>query len=116
MLTVGNLSPMVMKEFEDACIGYFDHKEIADDKQVRKTLAAMKDSRVKDWISTKHTPLLTLSFTNFMKEFCLAFLDKNWEEEIRCKLNSMSQGNNTFWEFAIKVQAKTLCLQTPPLT
>ena len=43
ILTASNISPAVMHEFEDTCLGFFESKEVADDKQVRKILASFKD-------------------------------------------------------------------------
>ena len=34
VLMKGDISPAVMQKFEDACIVYFDNKDIATDKQV----------------------------------------------------------------------------------
>jgi hypothetical protein len=53
-LHAGDVSPSVMRDFEEACIGYFEMKEIADDKQVRKILPGLKDSRIRDWITSDH--------------------------------------------------------------
>jgi hypothetical protein len=50
-LHAGDISPAVMRSFEVACWGYFDYKEIAEDKRVRKILAGFKDERIIDWIS-----------------------------------------------------------------
>lgn len=34
VLLPGDISPEVMREWEDGCVGYFEHKEIAAEKQV----------------------------------------------------------------------------------
>ncbi|GBE81440.1 hypothetical protein SCP_0311690 [Sparassis crispa] len=52
ILHPGNISPTVMCEYEHACRNYFEHKEISDDKHVRKILAGIKDSRICDWIAS----------------------------------------------------------------
>jgi hypothetical protein len=44
MLLPGDMTPRIMHEFEDACLGYFENKEIAPDKQVHKILAGLKDN------------------------------------------------------------------------
>jgi hypothetical protein len=48
LLLQGDISPEVMREYTDACEGYFEQKEIPEDKQVRKILAGLKDSCIKD--------------------------------------------------------------------
>lgn len=40
----GNITPTVMHEFEDACVGFFDHKDVPLNKQVKKIMPGMKDS------------------------------------------------------------------------
>jgi hypothetical protein len=111
---VGDITPVVMREFEDACIGYFKNKEIPDDKKVHKILVGFRDSRIKDWISTDRQHLLTLDFDAFMMEFRVAYLDDDWEEMIQRELGSMMQGSDLFWDFTIHVQAKnSLLISTP---
>jgi hypothetical protein len=50
MLLPREITPKVMCEFEEACIGYFENKEIALDKQVHKVLAELKDDHIKEWL------------------------------------------------------------------
>jgi hypothetical protein len=106
----GDISPSVMREFEECCRGYFENKEIDDDKQVRKILAGLKDTRVRDWISSDRARILALSFDNFMTEFRAAYLDQHWEENTRRELGSMTQGNDSFWDYSIRVQSHNALL------
>ena len=86
-----------------ACLGYFEHKDITEDRKVCKILSGLQDNHVQDWISINH---LNLTFAEFMEEFCSANLPENWEEITRIKLLSMSQSDLSFWDFAINVQTK----------
>lgn len=52
ILHPGDITPAVMCDFENACLGYFETKEIPHDKQVRKVLASLRDSRIRDWVNT----------------------------------------------------------------
>jgi hypothetical protein len=97
----GDITPAVMREFEDTCLGYFENKEIPSDKQVRKVLAGLKDSRIRDWISTNRQRIQSLDFDAFMSEFRIAYLDNDWEEATRRELGSMVQGTDMFWDYAI---------------
>jgi hypothetical protein len=101
-----------MREYTDACEGYFEQKEIPEDKQVRKILAGLKDTHIKDWLSSERACLQELSFEEFIAEFRDNYLDKDWEEKTCCELLNISQGSNTFWDFATKVQAKNSLLLT----
>jgi hypothetical protein len=110
VLHAGDVTPAVMREFEEGCIGYFENKEIEEGKQVRKILAGFKDTRVRDWISTDRARLLGLTFDDFMTEFRAAYLDDDWEETTRRELGAMAQGSDSFWDYAIRVQAKNSLL------
>jgi hypothetical protein len=68
-LLAGDISPAVMREFKDSCIGYFENKDIDNDKQVRKILAGIKDMRVQDWITAQKDNLVKMTFKGFMDAF-----------------------------------------------
>jgi hypothetical protein len=69
VLTAVDLTPAVAHSFEMVCLGYFEHKDIAEDKQVCKILAGLQDSQMQDWVSVDCDCFLALSFADFMKEF-----------------------------------------------
>jgi hypothetical protein len=114
-LNAGDITPDVMREYEDDCINFFDAKEIPADKQVHKILMGIKDHRIKNWISVEHESLLALSFEDFMSEFHTNYLEENWESTTRRELLAMTQGNLSFWTFAIALQAKNSLLINTPL-
>ena len=74
VLTAGDLTPAIVHAYEMACLGYFESKDIAADKQVRKILAGLQDPRIQDWISVDRDRFLELSFTDFMTEFRAGYL------------------------------------------
>jgi hypothetical protein len=109
-LHAGDISPAVMRDFEEACVGYFETKEIEEEKQVRKILPGLHDSRIRDWITSDCERICTLDFKDFMSKFCDAYLDEDWEENTRRELGGMTQGCDSFWDYAIRVQAKNSLL------
>jgi hypothetical protein len=111
LLTAGDLTPTVMRSFEMACFGYFEHKDIAEDKQVRKILAGLQDNRIQDWLSVERDRFLDLTFVEFMKEFRAAYLPQDWQDITRIELLAMTQGDSSFWDFAIQIQAKNSLLR-----
>lgn len=111
VLLTGDLNADVMREYENACLGFFESKDIANDKQVRKILAGLRDNRMQDWISADRDRFIALSFPDFMKEFRAAYLPEDWEEIVRIELLGMTQGNDMFWDFAVAVQAKNSLLR-----
>jgi hypothetical protein len=42
-LLTSNLNPTVMRAYKNACLSYFENKEITADKQVHKILAGLRD-------------------------------------------------------------------------
>ena len=103
-----------MRAYEQACYGYFDTKDIVEDKQVRKVLAGLRDPRIQDWVGVNRDHLLALDFAAFMTEFRAGYLPKDWEETTRIELLQMVQGTNTFWDFSVQVQTKNSILVGTP--
>lgn len=110
LLLPGDISPTVMREYEYACLGYFDTKDVAPDKQVWKVLAGLRDTCIQDWVSLNCERLLRLTFPAFMTEFKELYLPKDWEEITCIELLQMNQGNKLFWDWAIQVQTKNSIL------
>jgi hypothetical protein len=114
ILTAGDLTPAVMRSFETGCLGYFENKDIADDKQVRKILGGLQDTRIQDWVSVDRDHFLALPFADFMTEFRAGYLPEDWEEITRIELLGMTQNDMSFWDFAIQVQSKNSLLRNTP--
>lgn len=109
-LVVGDLNAAVMRDYVECCEGYFDNKDVPAEKQVRKIIAGIKDSRYRDWISTDRPRIQSLTFPVFIAEFKKNYLNDKWESETRRELLAMMQGTKTFWDYAIAVQAKNSLL------
>jgi hypothetical protein len=50
VLYAGDITLMVMSNFEEACIAFFKTKDIEDNKQVKRILLGLQDSCVRNWI------------------------------------------------------------------
>ncbi|KIM78266.1 hypothetical protein PILCRDRAFT_11259 [Piloderma croceum F 1598] len=87
VLLQGDLTPSVMCQYENACLGFFEGKEIAPEKQVQKILTRLRDDRIQEWISIDRDEILSLMFAEFMVEFKASFLPEDWEE-ISAKLDN----------------------------
>jgi hypothetical protein len=110
VLLQGDLTLAVMRQYENACLGFFEGKEIALEKQVRKILAGLRDDRIQEWISIDRDEVLKLTFAEFMVEFKAGFLLEDWEEITHIELLAMQQGVDSFWDFAVQVQLKNALL------
>ena len=73
-------------------------------------MAGLRDSRIQDWVGIHREHLLDMTFVDFLAEFKLAYLPKDWEEITRIELLQLMQGEIPFWDFSVKVQAKNSVL------
>ena len=110
MLLPGDITPAIMCMYENACRGYFNTKDVAEDKQVHRILARLCDSCIQDWVGIHCERLLKMTFANFLAEFKIAYLPKDWEEITHIKLLQMTQGEDNFCDFSVQVQAKNSTL------
>jgi hypothetical protein len=70
-LSVRNVSPEVMRQFENA-IRFFRNKECLETKDYMAHIAGgLQDPLISNWYWTAHETFNILSFNDFMKEFRL---------------------------------------------
>lgn len=88
ILTDGEITPKVVREFENHCTTYFINAKdgVADDIKVTKILGCFENALVDDWASTERERLSALNFTEFMKEFRERWLPPNWEQMVRTQM------------------------------
>ena len=86
------------------------HKKIPDDDQVFMIVGRLLDTHVANWINTNCVHIVDLSFTDFMTEFKTGYLDEGWEEDTHHNALGMSQGMDSFWNYAVTPQAKNFLL------
>jgi hypothetical protein len=110
ILLPGDITPSVMRMYENACNGYFNTKDIPEDKQVHRILAGLCDNHIQDWVGIHCDHLLALTFPVFLAEFKLTCLLKDWEEITCIKLLQLTQAKASFWDFSIIVQARNSVL------
>jgi len=53
ILTEGDISPVVMMDFENAALDFFVSKLVPAEKQVTMIIPRIKDLRIRDWISAE---------------------------------------------------------------
>jgi hypothetical protein len=92
ILLAGDLNAAVMCDYTECCEGYFENKNVPAERQVHKILARIKDSRYRDWISTDHAHIQSLTFPVFIAEFKKNYLNDKWESKTHRELLAMVQG------------------------
>jgi hypothetical protein len=106
ILTAGDISPAVMRQFKHACLNYFIHKKVVPDDQVSLIVSGLLDNHVTDWIGSDCERIVSFPFATFMIEFRSNYLVEDWEEDTLRKLLSMTQGSSSFWDYTVAVQSK----------
>jgi hypothetical protein len=115
MLLPGDITPSVMQMYENTCNGYFDTKDVPEEKQVCRILAGLRDNRIQDWVGIHRDCLLTLMFPIFLTEFKLTYLPKDWEEITRIELLQLTQAKGSFCDFSVIIQARNSVLSSTRL-
>jgi hypothetical protein len=89
LLTAGEISPLVMRQWEMACDDFFSaSKKLETVDRVAAILPGLKDLRTRDWIATHRADLVLLSFDDFMVELRREFLPEGWDDELHAKISS----------------------------
>ena len=110
ILTTGDISLTIMRQFKHACKNYFIHKKIMADDQVSLIIGRILDDRVTDWIIAERDHPIVLPFDVFMTDFHWNYLAEDWEEDTLRELLSMSQGCSSFWDYTVAMQSKNSLL------
>ncbi|KAG6874776.1 hypothetical protein C0992_006595 [Termitomyces sp. T32_za158] len=90
VVSEGDLTPETIKEFEHACLDFFDNKEVKPEDQVRRVLVSFKDHRLRNWISANREQLHKLSFSDFLTELKSKYLPHDWESKLHIRILSAS--------------------------
>ncbi|KAH7903811.1 hypothetical protein BJ138DRAFT_1020039, partial [Hygrophoropsis aurantiaca] len=114
ILTAGILTPEVARAWENACLQFFQQKEIPDDKQVQRIVWGMRDARLADWYLTNKVVIDALTFAEYMVLLRDKWLEANWQSRIRQKLLSSRQNNRRFYEWAVELQSINAILRDDP--
>lgn len=90
LLTPGVVSPMVMHQWEMACMDFFRvNKKILLEDCMAAILPGLKDMRAQDWVAMHGDQLAEMSFTDFVKEMQKEFLPDGWDDELHAKIQSL---------------------------
>ena len=82
ILTAGELSPIMWKDFEIASKQFFRSKNIPADQQVRQIGFQMKALAMHAWYQANTAELDAMTFDDFMQEVSMHFLEKGWQSKL----------------------------------
>lgn len=113
-MSEGDLTAENSKQWADGCQDYFENKDIAANKQVRKVLGSLKDPRICEWANTDRSRVQALTFEKFMDELRAEFLDEDWEGKTRAEVLAVCQNGHPFRDFFRLLNAKNALLANTP--
>ena len=115
VLSDGEISPKVIREFENRCKVYFMNVKggVPDDQKVTKLLGSFRNTLIDDWMSTETDRIVQLSFTEFMDEFRERWLPTNWEQSILTQMlgNHLDPTKQTFEAWAAQILSHNVSLR-----
>jgi hypothetical protein len=113
LLTPGEVSPMVMRQWEMACEDFFSaNKKLEEVDCVTAILPGLKDMRARDWVATHRDHLVTLAFGDFMKELHREFLSKGWDDELHARIcNARLKPNEPFAKWVNDIRHTNIILR-----
>ena len=111
ILGEGDLNAKNAYQYDDYCNGYFNVKDIPEDKQVHKVITRVHDQQMKDHIFTNCALIITPTFPEFLQELKDYWLDKNWEAVAHIQLLCMVQGQDQpFQDYMVALLAQNSLL------
>ena len=114
-LSKGRITPNVIRDFENHAENYFMNAKhgVPDDEKVTRILGCFENALINDWISVNQRRLRTLSFEQFMAEFCTRWLPKTWVEDLRNDIlgSRLDPKQTTFETWAARIQTLNVALR-----
>jgi hypothetical protein len=109
-LKVGELTPETVRDWENACLTYFMHKEIEAKDQVKMIAFGMSDPRLHTWYLAQRATLDAGTFSEYLTALKSAWLETHWDTKLRKKVLGSQQGTRPFYEWALELQNQNALL------
>ncbi|KAG0696000.1 hypothetical protein DFH29DRAFT_813576, partial [Suillus ampliporus] len=109
-LLAGELTPEVVRDWDNACATYFMHKSINAEDQVKMIAFGMLDPRLHTWYLTQRVVLDAGTFGAYMTALKDAWLETHWDTKLRRKVLGSQQGSRAFYEWALELQNQNALL------
>lgn len=88
---------------------------VANELKVKHIIGCFQNILINDWTQVKKDWLTTLTFEEFMKEFCKCWLPHNWEQAIQMQmLNTHLNPSQHFQPWAAQILSHNISLQNTP--
>ncbi|KAJ7346911.1 hypothetical protein DFH08DRAFT_700336, partial [Mycena albidolilacea] len=106
VLKPGDITALVVRDFENAALNWFAMKNVPDEQQVSQILGSFRDTRHIAWLrpAAERSRVKKLSFDAFMAEFRDKYLPVDWQAVTRNEiLSSRMKETQTFDEWFTEV-------------
>ncbi|KAF8122259.1 hypothetical protein K438DRAFT_1793260 [Mycena galopus ATCC 62051] len=118
VLHEGDVTPLIVRKFENAARNYFGYKGTPDDQKVGVMIGCLRDERHLNWLDpdAERERVLKLTFPQFMAEFRKKYLKADWEHTTRNELlnSKMKNAEQSFDEWYTQVASlHALLVNTP---
>ncbi|TFK53310.1 hypothetical protein OE88DRAFT_1626721 [Heliocybe sulcata] len=111
LLLLGDLTPSVLHDWRESCEAYcYNIKDLKPEDYVKKIAYGMRDPHLCDWYRAKRTAINVMSLEEYIKEMSARFLRPGWEDDHHDTLLLVTQGDNTFWDWANHIQSENTTL------
>lgn len=113
LLTSGEVSPMVMHQWEMVCEDFFSaNKKLEEVDWVAAVLPGLKDMRTQDWVATHCSELTAVPFPSFMKQLCKEFLSDGWDDELHAHIcNACLKPSDSFMKWVNDIRHLNIILR-----
>ncbi|KAF8133061.1 hypothetical protein K438DRAFT_821441 [Mycena galopus ATCC 62051] len=117
MLHEGDVTPMIVRKFENAARNYFGYKGMLGSED-GIIVGCLRDEGHLNWLdpNTEHERVLKLTFPQFMAEFWKKYLNPDWEHMTRNELlnSKMKNAEQPFNEWYTQVASIHALLTNTP--
>ncbi|KAF9539664.1 hypothetical protein CPC08DRAFT_824534 [Agrocybe pediades] len=105
MLTAGTITPLILQEWTHACRRFKKHSGKKAEEIVSFVADAMLEPRLQAWYQGSQDRIDALTLDEYIAELSALVLDKNWAHQIRQKIISARQPENTrFVDWRIELE------------
>ncbi|GBE85803.1 Transposon Tf2-1 polyprotein [Sparassis crispa] len=105
ILTAGKITPAVAHAWENACLQYFKHNDMANEKKVSKVTGGFQDPIVSDWYYNDADTFDAMSFKDFLILFRARFLPKGWDSAVLTQLlRSRQWEDESFEDWVLSIE------------
>ncbi|GBE82434.1 hypothetical protein SCP_0408180 [Sparassis crispa] len=112
ILTADKITPAVAHAWENACLQYFKHNDVTNDKKVAKVTGSFQDAIISDWYYNDFDTFDAMMWKDFLAAFCSRFLPKGWDAAIPMQLlRAHQKEDESFEDWVLSIEKLNITLR-----